>query len=295
LTTILALRPSPRSSRSPEPGIVITPLVERLLLDLWAVRQLTLAQIRQAHYAHVSERPGLWQSSLPSRACRHLVNAGFLACRPVPIERRGGGRPPLVYFLATGAAPVLSRLLDLPIADVLARIKQDRQLSWLFWRHRAAAADCYLALSRACEHAGTLLTWTGDEQLAGMKLTAELEGKRRSVRPDAFFVLDGSTTVPRFVEVQLTSEPRAYRLKAQGYHRFYASGDYERRFGFRSLRVLALTDTPTRAQHLREAVDHPSIAEPRLFWATTIAQFTADPFGDIWLVPQSAEPRTLLG
>jgi len=281
-----------RSSTRNRVGLVLTPRTRDLLVSVYQLRQATKAQLCRLHFAQLAHRAGDWESSLPGRVLRKLVREQFLIARPLPLERPNG-RPPLVYSLGPSAVSAVSHALSLAFEAVLQRQRQDGKLSWLFWNHRQLLANCWIALRVACQARGYALRWTTDEELAQRKEYATLAGKTVPIRPDAFFVVDRGHKVARFVEAQVSSEPRAYERKARAMAQYYTSGAFSQRFGFQGLRVLAITDTPRRAANLQTVVS--CLPECALFWSTTARAFCDDPFGPIWRVGGEERPAALLG
>src|SRR5205085_734136 len=94
------------------------------------------------------------------------------------------------------------------------------------------------------------------------------------------------------VEVQVTSRPSVFARKAAAYLAWFASGECAAQTGFRSLRVLTVTDTLTRARHHQVAAER--LGGGTQFWATAIDQVRASPWGAIWLVASKPERYPLV-
>jgi hypothetical protein len=268
--------------------------VTELLVTTYKFRQVTREQFIKLHFATLAQSER-WESSVPGRILRRLTTNDFLDARPFPVARQSG-RPPLIYSVGPNAVPVLASALNLSRDAIARRQKQDASLSWLFFAHRQAVNDVRIAFLLACERQGYQLIWYPDEDLALLRETAKVKHRQLPIRPDGFLVVDPSgKAAPCFLEVQLQSEPRQYLQKARAYEAYYRSGAYSNRFRFQALRVLAVTDTPTRAHHLTQTIlNAPDIALPQIFWSTSLEQAMTNPFGHIWNVPTYATPAALL-
>jgi hypothetical protein len=283
-----------RRARHKPQGLLLTPRALAVLTSVYQMRQLDREQIVRLHFRGLAEQPGVWTSTVPGRSLRKLVAHDFLVARPQPVTHPTG-RPPLVYAAGPNAAPYLAQALQRSTTAVLTRIQQDMKLSWLFYAHRHAIADTRIALQLAAESQGYTLTWYADEEVGNLRESVKVGGKALPIRPDAFLALHGERQTACFLEVQLTSEPRAYLKKALAYEPYYRSGAYTQRFGFRSMRVLALTDTETRAANLHTAISSSTLALKEMFWATSLTAFCTAPLEASWFVGGESRRLTLLG
>jgi hypothetical protein len=276
-----------RTKRSDSPsqsGLLITPRTTQILVSIYTMRQLSRDQLVRLHFPTLATS-ATWSSSVPGKVLRRLVAHDYLTARPMPVARLAG-RPPLVYSIGPNAVPVLAKVLNLETEPLLHRLKLDAALSWMFYAHRHAIAEARIALTLACDGVGYGLIWYPDEELANLQEQTRVKGKPTAIRPDAFMVVDPGRQAPCFLEVQLVSEPRTYLKKAEAYEAYYASGAYTQRFGFQALRILAITDTAARAQHLHQVVSAAKqLTLPDIFWSTALTDFVASPFGPIWSVP----------
>lgn len=282
-------RPDGRSQR----GLLLTPRTTQILVSTYTMRQLTRDQLVRLHFPALATSTA-WSSSVPGKVLRRLVDHDYLTARPMPVAR-SAGRPPLVYSIGPNALPVLSKVLNLETEPLLHRLKLDAALSWMFYAHRHAIAEARIALTLACDGVGYGLIWYPDEELANLQEKTRVKGKPTAIRPDAFVVVDPGRQAPCFLEVQLMSEPRTYLKKAEAYESYYTSGGYSQRFGFQALRILAITDTATRAKHLYEVVSGAkNLQLPDIFWSTCLPDFVANPFGPIWYVPAFSQRQSLI-
>lgn len=274
--------------------MLITPRVTELLVTVYRLRQATREQLVKLHFAQLATSAA-WESSVPGRILRRLTSNEFLEARPFPAARQSG-RPPLVYSIGPNAVPVLANTLSRDRDSIARRQRLDASLSWLFFAHRQAINDVRIAFMLACEQAAYQLIWYADEELALLHEHTKVKGQAAAIRPDGFLAVDlAGRAAPCFLEVQLQSEPRTYLKKAKAYEAYYRSGAYAERFRFQALRVLAVTDTSTRAAHLsRTVLDAQDLTLPEMFWAASLPDVTTDPFGAIWRVPTYSRPAALL-
>ena len=285
------------TSKRPRPlataGMRLTERDVEVVGSVWTLRQVTLEQIQRLHFG--SARTGRALSpSIVRRRLGLLRRHEYLLGRRLPVEG-SAGRPPFVYSLGRAGVPLVAAAFGLERSAVAVRQRHDAKLGVLFFGHRRMVNDVQIALRLACAAHGHRLAWTDDDELAALAITVAVDGTRLPVRPDGFLVIeltDGTGRTACFVEVQRSSDPAAYRRKARAYMAFWSSGDYTRRFGMRSLRVLGITDTAARAHSLKSAAEHEGGAT--LFWSTHLAALQANPFGAIWHVAQRATPHRLL-
>ena len=275
-------------------GLVITPRDVALLLTVYQFRQTTRDQLQRLHVSGVANPAWGHSPSILLRRLGLLRSHGYLTGRRFPAEGTAG-RPPFVYSLGRAAVPLVADELGLELEVVAKRQQQDAHLSPLFAGHRLSIGDVRIALLLACQRRGYQLEWRGEEDLATVKDQVTIDGDTYPIRPDGFFVLQLGEGGPRaafFLEVQRASDPAAYRRKAKAYMAYWGSGAYTQRFGFKSLRVLAVTTTPKRAMQLKAAAEHAGGAT--LFWAATLEDVMANPFGAIWLVSSEHGRHKLL-
>ena len=119
-----------------------------------------------------------------------------------------------------------------------------------------------------------------------------VSGKR--LIPDGYFTLQTpGLTKPFFLEVDLGYERgRVWDQKVRQYMRLAVSGDYERRFGQKSFRVLVITTTGRRVESLRAIV---ADLTKKIFRFTTLDLVRSKgPFGPIWLRPTGDDHLALI-
>lgn len=274
-------RPRPLRER---PAMVLTPRDAAVLHSLWELRQLTRDQVQRLHFGGTPGRAGARSPSICLRRLGLMHRHGYLLARRMPVQQPAGSAP-YVYALGPRAVPLIASWTGREEAEVGRRQRADARLAWLFFAHRRAITDVRIALIGACQSQGYGLRWQTDEHLAQLGERVLVDGRHRPVRPDGFFVIELGPERGRaafFLEVQLASDPAAYRRKARAYMAYWGSGAYTARFGLRSLRVLAVTPSERRARQLQTAVEQ--VGGRSLFWSGALAEVQRDPFGAVWLV-----------
>lgn len=237
-----------KPGRLAEAGFRLTPRDIALVLAVYAMRQLTREQAQTL----------LFSGRSPSIALRRiglLRQHRWLTARRVPLERSSGATP-YVYSIGSAAVPFVAERLGLSSTDVRKRQRLDANLSWVLYPHREMTTWLHVHLLTSCRAHGGSLAWRGDEELAVDRLP---------VRPDAFFAVALSAGRSAFfLEVQRESDGGKFAHKVTTYLPYYQSGAYTQHFGFRTLRVLTVTDSYERA------ANHQAIAErlggDGLFW-----------------------------
>jgi hypothetical protein len=265
-------------------GMGLTPRDKQVLLLTYHLRQLTRAQLQRALFA------GLSPSVCAARLHR-LQRNGFLLARPVPLERTG--RPRHVYAIGPESVGLVADTLGIPAELVRRRQLADAKLSFSLYTHRTAGADFYLALRQEAARDGLGVQWLGDEEVALKRFTlTRADGRTLPIRPDGMLVL--STAAERsacLVEVQITSRPSVFAQKADAYLAYWQSGQYTEQTGFRTLRVLTITDTLARARHHATAAAR--VGGASLFWTTHRDAACTNPLGSVWWVAARPEPMAL--
>ncbi len=185
--------------------------------------------------------------------------------------------------------PLVAERLDLPIEAVRRRQEADARLSFMLHPHRRLLADTFIAFQLGCRARGYTFTWRTELDIAALDERVTVAGKAFPIRPDAACYLGN---LPRggtafVLEIQVASDPAKYLQKCRAYQAYYASGQYQRTWGYKSLRVLAVTTSEARARNLCNVVHQSSLlarpADKALFWSTWREALERDVWGDAWL------------
>lgn len=219
------------------------------------------------------------QSTASYRLSR-LYQHGFLDRHFLP-TLGGIASSPALYVLGKRGVDVLRRVLDYGPKDI-RKLPNNQELSPLFLEHLLQINDFRVAVTVAARNRDyTLEKWLDDYQLKAdydQVVIQTPQGRRRTVSliPDGYGVLE----VPQgracfFLELDRGTMTRSrFRDKVLAYQAYIASGQYEKRYGTRSLRVLTVTSGPKRLENLREEAEQAKGG--RVFWFTTSDQVTQE-------------------
>ena len=212
------------------------------------------------------------QSTASYRLSR-LYQHGFLDRHFLP-TLGGMASSPALYTLGRRGVDVLRRALDGDPKQI-RKPPNHRELSPLFLEHLLQINHFRVAVTVAARNLGyTLEKWLDDFQLKADydRVVIEAPNRRRrevSLIPDGYFVLK----VPQgracfFLEMDRGTMTRGrFRDKVLAYQAYIASGQYEKRYGTRSLRVLTVTSGPKRLENLKAETEE--ARGGRVFWFTT--------------------------
>jgi len=218
------------------------------------------------------------QSTASYRLSR-LYQHGFMDRHFLP-TLGGLASSPALYTLGKRGVDILRRVLDCGPKDI-RKPPNNQELSPLFLEHLLQINDFRVAVTVAARHLDyTLEKWLDDYQLKAdydRVVIQTPQGRKRSVSliPDGYFVLQ----VPQgracfFLELDRGTMTRSrFRDKVLAYQAYITSGQYEKRYGTRSLRVLTVTSGPKRLANLKEEAE--KVNGGRVFWFATTEQVTA--------------------
>lgn len=211
------------------------------------------------------------QSTASYRLSR-LYQHGFLDRHFLP-TLGGLASSPALYTLDKRGVNVLRKALDCGPEGIRKPLSSN-ELSPLFLEHLLQINDVRVAVMVGTREQGyTLEQWIDDYQLKADYDRVVIEtsrGRKRTVSliPDGYGVLQ----VPQgracfFLELDRGTMTNArFRDKVLAYKAYIASGQYEKRYGTRSLRVLTVTSGPKRLANLKEAAE--KVNGGRVFWFT---------------------------
>lgn len=206
---------------------------------------------------------------------------------------------PLLYVLDKRGAEVLQAQRGREIRWS----KRSRTVTITFLEHTLAINQVRVALARACQTAAgfALLRWEGENDLKGdyERVTIRTEGGRNvnvSLIPDSYFILQTPKGIAHFfLELDRgTMTTKRFKTKILAYQVYYASGAYQRRYETRSLRVITVTTSAPRAEHLKQLTE--GAGGKQRYWFTTLEQITPDKVlaTPIWQVATQLETQPLV-
>jgi len=239
------------------------------------------------------------QSTASYRLSR-LYQHGFLDRHFLP-TLGGMASSPALYTLGRRGVDVLRRALDGDPKQI-RKPPNHRELSPLFLEHLLQINHFRVAVTVAARNLGyTLEKWLDDFQLKASydQVIIEAPNRRRrevSLIPDGYFVLHAPQgRACFFLEMDRGTMTRGrFRDKVLAYQAYIASGQYEKRYGTRSLRVLTVTSGPKRLENLKAEAEE--ARGGRVFWFTTSDLVTDKTvlMGAIWQITGSNELASLI-
>jgi len=185
-----------------------------------------------------------------------------------------GGSQSIVHGLASRGAAHLRRVADIPFAR-LDWTTRNRSVKRLFLEHALMVSDIMVALELACRRRGDVRLLIEHEiplpeatraLRAPFRWTVTVSGKGKlSVIPDCVFALEFTETHERilcFLEADRGTMPverakggaSSISRKIDAYARSWKAGIHRVRFGCSRVRVLTVTSSESRCQHIRGAV-----------------------------------------
>lgn len=184
------------------------------------------------------------------------------------------------------------------------------QLSPLFLDHLLATNDVRIAVTlAAARHGFKIVTWLDEQTLKSdqmkdyVTLTGPQGGEQKAaVVPDGYFALHaGDYIYDYFLEIDrrtVTREATAWgkrdwARKVSAYLAYYHTGQYQKRYQTKSLRILTVTTGDTRLANLKATTE--AVGGKSRFWFTTFALATPERIltEPIWQVAGRNGLRTL--
>ena len=277
--------------------------------DVEIVRQL--ARHRFLRSTHIAALVGRSLDRINDRLSR-LFHAGYLDRPRAQLDYYpAAGSAPMVYALADRGARLLIERDGVAFANV-EWSRKNREAGRPFIEHQLEIMDFYVALQRSARNRPGLRFIHADELAAGFpdqtvnphnpfglhaRLTHGGIVHEVGVVPDLAFGLafaDGSRRC-FLVEIDRGTMPvvraditqTSFERKMRAYLTAYAAKQHERKFGWKTFRVLTITTDDTRKQTMLDALAKirvPHSPGPALFWFLPRSELIAfDPLAQPWL------------
>lgn len=287
----------------------VTPRDLEILIALHTARYLTTDQVQRLFWR---DTPG---ASGPRKACerrlRKLRESGLIRHIEQPVTRAEPSKP-YIYTLDKQGAEILVAELGLNPRDVAWK-PMTTEANYPFLAHLLATTDLRIALLLSCERNQLQLEeWLDEKVLKSENMrdyvflpSPDGQRYRTAVVPDALFVLKrGDSKALFFVEVDQSTvtietsiwQRRSWTRKVQTYLAYFDSDPYRNRFGARPARVLTVTTSAARREHLKQATEREG-GDRRFRFA--IFGEASDPdkvlSEKIWHTAGSHAPASLLG
>lgn len=269
------------------PNFQLTPRDSEIVEAVYTYRALSTPQIDALFFSgqHTAR-----QRRQPSSRCQHrlklLFHAGFLR-RKEQAQVLSDGRKPLVYFLDRHGAMYLAELAGCTVPE-LDWDRQEHEVGLQFLDHLLLSNDIRVAVTLAARTRGyTLMDWRDERTLRRDHHTEQIaiasEGGKQQVRlvPDGFFSLETqSAKYHQFLEVDRATSTlhaghtgkRDWARKVAAYLAYFRSGAYQQRYHVRSFRILTVTTSHKRLQHLKQVTEE--AGGKARFWFTTADKIT---------------------
>jgi hypothetical protein len=205
---------------------------------------------------------------------------------------------PIMYVLERRGAELLQAHLGLD----LVWSRETKELGTQFLEHTLAINSVRIAVTKAAQQAGfTLVIWLGESDLKSDydRVNIRTDGGRLksvSLIPDSYFVLETPKGKAAFcLELDRgTMTTQRFKTKVLAYQAYYQSGDYQRRYQTRSLRVLTVTLSEVRAANLQRVTE--AAEGKQRFWFAVLNAISAETVlvAPIWKVATSSERQALI-
>lgn len=200
--------------------------------------------------------------------------------------------PPAVYILARDGKRVLVAYAGL---DPSAITIVSGRRNYLFLLHHTLKRNDFRAtLYAACREKPGMrfLFWKQDKEVGDSILLRNpgRESLRIPLVPDGFFGLETPWgAMSAFVEIDRgTTGLKRFLLKQRGYFQWWSDQEHLSKYGFKNFRILTVTTTTKRLEHLRLATLRVKASQQGsgIFWFTTFDQISLDDpesiFRPIW-------------
>jgi Replication-relaxation len=182
-----------------------------------------------------------------------------------------GGSESIVYGLGTKGAKLLAG-----IAEPCLRFdwtERNQSAKQLHLQHTLLISDVMVVLEKACVHNGNVRLIREDELAATVKFrdpfrwTVNVDSHRLGLRPDKVFGLEDAKADEmtfHFLEADRGTMPisrrslsqSSFRRKLLAYEATWTQNIHRARLGLHRFRVLTVTNSAERVQHLMEACAH---------------------------------------
>ena len=285
---MLQLRMGTIRTNTPRHLRVVNPLPMRL-----TARDIKVLQA--VHDYRVLSREQIQRLLFPSQnttnyRLQRLYQHGFLERRWRSVEY-GQGMGQAIYLSTKKGANILTQHLTVS-QERLHHQSISRTVRSPFLEHTLRVNDVCIAFALAVQDAGYRIErWLRDDELRAAReyvyMTANSGTSHQvAIIPDAYLALGLIDRRAHFLlEIDRATETSGrWAHRVQAYQAYIASGQYSRRFGTTSLRILVITTSRERLTNLRHATEE--VGGGSIFWFTTLelAQFGAVLAEPIWQV-----------
>jgi len=268
----------------------LTPRDAHLLAAVYQYRVLRRDQVQRLLFP---------SKNTANERLKRLYHHGFLQRRWLAVEH-GQGMSQALYLLDARGADVLAQRLGLDRGEIHWRATHNI-VSSPFLSHMLMINDMRIAFALAAESAGYRIErWLTQEELSASPDHVHLSGtsgsRRVAIIPDSYFCLRMANRRAHFlIEAdRATVSNRRWAQRVSAYLEYVRSGQYTRRYGAHSLRVLTVTTGPKRLANLKRTTERAGGGS--MFWFATLGEVTANAVlhRPIWRVAGQEEAHALL-
>ncbi len=271
-------------------------------------RALTSQHLQRLFFRHGTNQGQLTQCQLRLKL---LYHHGYLYRDEQP-TKMSDGRRPLVYFLDRKGAALLAECLEISVTDLDWSSKNNAAgAKHLFIDHLLATNDVRISLTLAAQQQqATVERWLDDKTLKSSQMkdqvtleTTNDKQQQIAIIPDGYFHLVAEqreyhyfieADMRTMVGVSSKSGRRDWAKKIRSYLVYKDSNKFQERYDAKSFRVLTVTTSEKRLQHLKQVTEE--VGGLSMFWFTTFKKMhESNPLSDpIWQIAGRAEEHTLL-
>jgi len=272
------------------PTMILTERDKRIVEAVYQCRVLRQDQIHTLFFGA--------SKAASQRRLALLYHHGFLT-RVFLTVRASYMLSPALYMLDRRGAELLRSELGY---DDITWTSKSHDVGQPFLEHTLAINDLRVSVTLACRTQGhTLLEWRSEADLKGSydRVTIhERNGSNQivSLIPDSFFVIQTSRgKAPFFVEVDRGTETTGrFQDKIRAYQAYVQTGAYEKRYGYKSVRVLTVAFSQKRLESLKTVTGE--IGGKERYWFALHSEITPRSVFEkpIWVSGGSMEQMALL-
>jgi hypothetical protein len=230
-----------------------------------------------------------------------LFQHEYLERRFINTVTRAPAAAQMLYTLGQRGAAVLASYYG--YGKEQCHFPTEQFLEWKALDHHLAVCDFRIDLTKAAQQAPfELVEWMDEYAFRSKPDTVWIEGRgekqiKKPVLPDGYFALNTPRGTARcFVEMDLGTEGLTqFRSQIAIYQEYMHSGQYQARFGAKSLRVLVVTTSPKRVESLKKAITEEGGGQR--YMVTTRGNISPETVitGAIWHREGNDQPVSLIG
>lgn len=229
------------------PPMILTERDKRIVEAVYQCRVLRQDQIHSLFFGA--------SKAASQRRLALLYHHGFLT-RVFLTVRASYMLSPALYMLDRRGAELLRSELGY---DGITWTSKSQDVGQPFLEHTLAINDVRVAITIACRAQDyTLLDWRSEADLKGSYDRVTIQSRSGSKElvsliPDSFFVVQTPKgKAPFFLEVDRGTETTSrFQDKIRAYQAYVQSGAYEKRYGYKSVRVLTVAFSQKRLESLK--------------------------------------------